>query len=294
MIYVLTSSNSPVLMPFGRLLCHSLIDNGYEVEEQNSATLREVKYEKDDIVIVIGAHRFPDIIQEKKDGVTYVLWNSEPIPTTPGQIEGTNIYNQRFDLFKKLLPYYDYYFDYWEKHYNVMRALGFKCDGWCGLGYHRSLDYTEKYPEDLKYDAMFLGSLGGRRQEICKQIASKIKMYPQNRLWGEAKYLAYSQCKVGLNIHYEALDGFEEWRIIDMLCNKRLVISEAIIAPIPLKNGEHFLEVPREDFFEKVEEVIKNYSKYHHIAKQGYEFLRNSCKFNDNTKKMMEIIFPNG
>ena len=200
MIYIVTHKKSPVLFPIGNVFYYSLKDNGYDVNHLRLREINNCRYRNGDVVIVIGAGRFPTFDEkQKQSGVKYVLWNSEPFPITPEEFK-TKVYIKRFENFKRWVVPYDYYFDHTLRQYEYMNRLGFKCDGWCEIGYHKTLDFTDKYKEDFEYDVLFIGgrrsmTSQSRRIKILEEIGQRCKVYPSyDRMFDEKKIEAFFKC----------------------------------------------------------------------------------------------------
>lgn len=291
MIYIVTHPKSNIHPLMGELFRKSLKDNGYDVEHSKTKDIGAVPCESGDTCIVVGAGRYIDFNEShKKNGVIYVLWQTEQLPIK--EIIGVGL--NRLQTLEKILPYYEYYFEYNQIHIPFMESRGWKVDGFIPLGYHKSIDYTKVfYRVNPEWDAIFIGGMHGRRIDLVKSLADKCKLHPKTKAWGDGFYKAIYEAKIGLNIHLEDIDTFESWRIINYLCNKRLVISEPIVGLEPFVNREHLIVSARDEFIGTVRKCSKEFEKFTQIAKDGYDFVRKSYRFNDMTKKMVDIIGSN-
>lgn len=291
MIYVVTPVLSPVLGTIGDLFTTSIKDNGEDVIHHKVRNLDEHLYKKGDICIITGTGRFPNIAKQKKEGVIYALWQSEPLPTPQCEIEKSEQGTKKLSTIERFIKYYDYYFDYSLEHLSFLENRGWKVDGWIPIGYHKSLDYTDIVAE-IKYDAVFIGRTEDtRRAEVLQEVAKRCKVYPNTKdVWGDNLFRVIRQSKVGLNIHNENMDTFEIWRIIRFLCNKTLIVSEPISDSIPLVAGKHFISASRDEFPDVVRECVENIDRYKGFVEDAYEYVKNSFSFNLTTKKMLRII----
>jgi hypothetical protein len=292
MIYVISHKESKVCESLGNLFRASLRDNKYKVRHIRLKKISKQLYEPGDICIVIGAARFSNFSEEDKiSGVRYALWQTEMLPTTTKELNQSKVATSRLVGLEKILPYYDFYFEHYLLHHAFMSNRGWTIHGCIPLGYHRSLDYTEKFgSQTMKWDALFVGSKSKRRLSQLELIRRQCKLCPTIAVWDVDYYKLILQTKIGLNIHFEDIDTFESWRIMNLMCNRRLVISEPILKSNPLVSGKHFMSASRKDFPNVVGECAKNFSKYQHIADAGYQFIKSTFKFNDSTKKMVERI----
>jgi hypothetical protein len=288
MIYIVTHPKSNIHPLIGELFLNSLQDNGYEVKHTKTIAISTVPCKIGDTCIVVGAGRYIDFNEEqKKSGVIYVLWQTEQLPLK--EIIGVGL--SRLQTLERILPYYEYYFEYNQVHIPFMESRGWTVNGCIPLGYHKSIDYTKRFKKvNPDYDAIFIGGLRGRRINLLKSLANKCKLHPKTNAWGDGFYKAIYEANIGLNIHLENIDTFESWRIINFLCNKRLIISEPIVGLEPFVNREHLIISPRDEFIGAVRKCSREFKKYRMIAKEGYNFVRNNYRFNDMTKKMMEIL----
>ena len=291
MIYILTHPKSIVLFPIGEVFYNSLKDNGYNVKHLQLMEINDYFYDNGDFVIVIGAGRFPNFNnKQKQENVKYILWQSEQLPMKYEELEKSEVGKKRLNTLEKLLPFYDFYFDYYLSQISFMRERGWKVDGCVPLGYHKTLDYTDKFDLEMKWDAVFMGTMSKRRKRQFDNIKKRCNIFPNNSSWGLDFYKILSQTKVGLNIHFEYLDTLEFWRILNYLCNKKLIVSEIIVSPEPLIDGQHFIMASRDEFVDVVNQTVKNYEELKHIAERGYNFIKNEYEFNNMTKAMMEIV----
>jgi len=291
MIYIITHPKSIVLFPIGQIFYNSLKDNGYKVEHFQLREINDYLYKEGDFVIIIGAGRFPNFnVEQKQENVKYVLWQSEQLPIKCDELEKSEVGKKRLSTLEKLLPYYDYYFDYYPSQISFMEKRGWKVDGCVPLGYHETLDYTDKFDLEIKWDVVFMGTMSERRKKQFESIKKRCNVFPNNSSWGLDFYKILYQTKIGLNIHFEYLDTLEFWRILNYLCNKKLIVSEIIVSPEPLIDGQHFIMARRDEFVDVVDQTVKNYEELKHIAVCGYDFIKNEYKFNDMTKKMIGII----
>jgi len=289
MIYIVSHPKSRIHPLIGELFRESLQDNGYEVRHNKfSSDIIQVPCESGDTCIVVGAGRYLNFNKEKKNsGVTYVLWQTEQLPIN--KIVGVGL--SRLQTLERILPYYEFYFEYNKIHIPFMESRGWKVDGCIPLGYHKSIDYTRKFKKvNPEWDAIFIGGLRGRRAGLVKSLKDKCKLHPKSQAWGAGFYKAIHEANIGLNIHLENIDTFESWRIINYLCNKRLVISEPIVGLEPFIHRKHLIISPRDEFIGTVWKYSNKIAKLRRIANDGYNFIKTSYKFNDMTKKMMEII----
>ncbi len=294
MIYIISHKNSKVCDSLGNLFRRSFADNKCDVQHVRIERIDDHPYKSGDVCIIIGAGRFPEFHKkQKKKGVTYALWQTEMLPTTNAELENSKIAKYRLTTLEKVLPYYDYYFEHYRLHIPFMKNRGWTVHDYIPLGYHSSLDYTTKF-DDLsnKWDALFVGSVYyvDRRKKQLQLINECCNLRPSTAAWDDEYYKAILQSRIGLNIHFENINTFESWRIMNLMCNKRLVISEPILNSQPLISGKHFISAEPKKFPSVVCKCAKNFDKYQPIAEAGYKFIKKNLKFNDATKIMIERL----
>ncbi len=121
-----------------------------------------------------------------------------------------------------------------------------------------------KIPKTKDICMIFPGNGSLRRHNILHQLRKNKIPVDVIKGYGHLRDMQLFQYKIILNVHYNiGYKIFEEIRCNRCIFNKMIVISESSAFPETNYLKNHMIIVPYNDFVKKVEDVYKNYEKYH-------------------------------
>ncbi len=136
---------------------------------------------------------------------------------------------------------------------------------------------------------IFPGNGSLRRHNILQQLRKSKIPVDVIKGYGNLRDIQLFQYKIILNIHYNiGYKIFEEIRCNRCIFNKIIVISESSAFPETNYLKNHMIIVPYNDFVKKVEDVYKNYEKYHKQLFENYNELEIKNYYNNFYNKFFE------
>ncbi len=118
---------------------------------------------------------------------------------------------------------------------------------------------------------IFPGNGSLRRHNILQELRRNKIPVDVIRGYGALRDMQLFQYKIILNVHYNiGYKIFEEIRCNRCVFNKMIVISETSTFPETNYLKDHMIIVPYNEFVKKVEDVYKNYDKYHKELFENY------------------------
>jgi hypothetical protein len=128
-----------------------------------------------------------------------------------------------------------------------------------------------KIPKTKDICMIFPGNGSLRRHNILHQLRKNKIPVDVIKGYGHLRDMQLFQYKIILNVHYNiGYKIFEEIRCNRCIFNKMIVISESSAFPETNYLKNHMIIVPYNDFVKKVEDVCKNYEKYHKELFENY------------------------
>lgn len=97
------------------------------------------------------------------------------------------------------------------------------------FSYLPQLEYSIPFQSEIKYEALFIGTLSRRRIEVLKILsANGLRVKTSNYVFGDEKRRLISEAAIVLNIHYDNSNKtvLETERIGFLLANRCCVVSE--------------------------------------------------------------------
>ncbi|MBA2361832.1 MAG: glycosyltransferase [Actinobacteria bacterium] len=164
------------------------------------------------------------------------------------------------------------------------------------LGYTSGWDHTAD-AQDHDIDILFLGAHGPRRDRFMGAYADSIwrkhchivfadnsrpNWEGSNRyLAGNEKWKALGRAKVLINVHQGGLPYFEWHRVIQVLTNRCVLVTEESTDYAPLEPGKHFVSGRPETLALLAHRVLEDDDWREALQRQAYEYVREKMPLRD-------------
>jgi hypothetical protein len=222
-----------------------------------------------DINVFFRGEIVPKEVLQSLTGVTVNL-SSEPFPKIINRsFEYTEDSLNRFKFFLKILDKpYDYVFHYDEVSKSFFENQGIQLSGF--FPFPIITDKIKPQVSEKKWDMFFSGRTTTHRDKYFGPLKRDFNFLHINHGVAGSDLLEFiSKCKISLNIHAEDEVSWEP-RTQLLLAAGSLMISEPLSPTCPLRPGIDYIEVKNEwELYETCKNVLENYEKYQHIAKNG-------------------------
>lgn len=251
--------------------------NELKFKAEEVTNVQVLNSRKFDIIFSIAPSHESSFV--KKKGTIHIMYQGEQLPQRDLTTHRASLCWQRF---MQDIRRYDFIFDPYKNNAEMLSSRGYRALHF-QLGYHKSLDYTQRFKENVKYDIAFVGNLESenyRRKYILENLVSFCKKHKISHhlipvVVGDDYLKVMYSCKIFLNIHHTYVQYFEAQKVVtDSLCNSRFLLTEPFGCDVIYKNDRHIAIRHITKFQEAIEFYLAHPDERQRVARCGYNFVQ--------------------